>query len=69
MRKLLLPFASLLLLSLSGCCRYLGLCASASVHTSISGPVQYAEKDSKGTLGPDFTMIAQAPIQPATCSN
>jgi hypothetical protein len=46
MLKLFVPFAALLLLPLSGCCRYLGLCASASVHTSISSPQQFAQQDS-----------------------
>ncbi len=39
-QKLLLPLFALFLFS--GCCEYLGICTSASVHTSISGAQQYA---------------------------
>jgi hypothetical protein len=40
--KLLISVAALCLLS--GCCRYLGICTSASVHTSITSPQQFAEQ-------------------------
>jgi hypothetical protein len=40
-KKLLAPLFALFLFS--GCCEYLGICTSASVHTSISGPQQYAQ--------------------------
>ena len=69
MLKLFVPFAALFLLPLSGCCRYLGLCASASVHTSISSPQQFAQQDStRGTLRDAGALtIAQAPFQPGSC--
>ncbi len=34
---------------LSGCCRFFGICASASVHTSISAPEKLAQQDSLQT--------------------
>ena len=40
--KLLISVAALCLLS--GCCRYLGICTSASVHTSITSPQQFAQQ-------------------------
>lgn len=33
-------------LFLSGCCQYLGICASASVHTSIPSSQEFAEQRS-----------------------
>jgi len=70
MFRLILPFAALTLLSLSGCCEYLGLCASASVHTSIDAPTKYAQQDTNGTLAPaELPLLAQAPTQPSTCSD
>jgi uncharacterized protein YceK len=44
MIKLFVPFAALLLLS--GCCQVLGICTSASVHTSISSPQEFTQQDS-----------------------
>jgi hypothetical protein len=41
-QKLLVPFCALFLFS--GCCQFLGICTSASVHTSISGAQQYAQQ-------------------------
>jgi hypothetical protein len=69
MLKLFVPFTALFLLSLPGCCRYLGLCASASVHTSISAPQQFAQQDgAESTLGDaEAPIIARAPFQPASC--
>jgi hypothetical protein len=70
MFKLIVPLAALLLLPLSGCCEYFGLCASASVHTSIDAPNQYAQQDTAGAVGPaELAMIAQNPIPPRSCSN
>jgi hypothetical protein len=70
MPRLFLPFAALLLLSLSGCCEYLGLCASASVHTSIDSPYQYAQQDTQDAVGPNaLAMIAQGPSQSSSCPN
>jgi uncharacterized protein YceK len=43
MLKLLVPLAALLLMS--GCCRMLGICTSASVHTSIASPEEFAQQD------------------------
>jgi hypothetical protein len=40
--KLLISVAALCLLS--GCCRYLGICTSASVHTSITSPQQFTQQ-------------------------
>jgi len=42
---------------LSGCCRFFGICASASVHTSISAPEKLAQQDSpqRVSTAPDFT--------------
>jgi hypothetical protein len=64
MVKLFVPFAALLLLS--GCCRVLGICTSASVHTSISSPQELTQQDSlQGNLvfpgGAGFT---EAPVTP-----
>lgn len=42
--KFLLPV--LVLMLCSGCCRYLGVCTSASVHTSIAVPDQLAQQSS-----------------------
>lgn len=53
-RKLLIPLASLFLLS--GCCEYLGFCASASVHTSITSPQQTAQRSC-----PERTQVSQLP--------
>lgn len=58
--KLLVPVAALFMLS--GCCRYLGICTSASIHTSISSPVQFAQP----ACPRDGQVIARAPILGAT---
>ena len=65
MSKFLVPFGALLLLSLSGCCRYFGLCASASVHTSISSPQQFAQPDgTKRNVGLQAgPLVASIPFQ------
>jgi hypothetical protein len=63
MLKLFLPFVALFLLPLSGCCEYLGLCASVSVHTSISAPQRFAQQDRVG----ESLNVARAPFQPASC--
>ena len=61
--------AALFLSPLSGCCRYLGVCASASVHTSISSPQQFAQQDSgPGTLrDAGLLAIAQSPLPAGSC--
>jgi hypothetical protein len=71
MAKFFVPFGALLLLSLSGCCRYFGLCASASVHTSISSPQQFAEPDGTErnvgiTAAP---LVASIPFQSGSCTD
>jgi hypothetical protein len=51
--KLLLPLFALFLLS--GCCEYLGICTSASIHTSIPGARQYARQ----SVAPEGQMAQQ----------
>lgn len=53
--KLLISIAALCLLS--GCCRYLGICTSASVHTSITSPQQFAQE---GCL--EGIQVSQVPV-------
>jgi hypothetical protein len=71
MSKFLVPFGALLLLSLSGCCRYFGLCASASVHTSISSPQQFAQPDgTKRNVGLQAApLVASIPFQSGSCTD
>jgi hypothetical protein len=59
-QKLLLPFFALFLFS--GCCEYLGICTSASVHTSISGAQQYALQ----SVSPRVQQLAQQ--SPESCA-
>ena len=40
-----LAVAILTVVLMSGCCRFFGICTSASVHTSISPGVQYGTID------------------------
>jgi hypothetical protein len=56
MQKLLVPFVALMLVSLTGCCSVFGLCASASVHTSIASPQTFARQD-KLCAGPDNHLL------------
>jgi hypothetical protein len=42
MLKFLLPLTAL---AISGCCQLFGICTSASVHTSISPPGQFAQQN------------------------
>jgi len=42
-RRIVVPAGALLLLLLSGCCRFFGICTSVSVHTSISPDRPYRE--------------------------
>jgi hypothetical protein len=44
--------------SLSGCCRVLGICTSASIHTSIASPQQFAEQRSLH----DVLTASEAPV-------
>jgi hypothetical protein len=50
LQKMLITLFSLFLFS--GCCEYLGICTSASVHTSISGANQYAQQ----SVTPEFQL-------------
>jgi hypothetical protein len=71
MPKFLVPLAALLLLSLSGCCRYLGLCASASVHTSIDSPQHFAQSDgTERNAGiSQAPLLASVPFQSGSCTD
>jgi hypothetical protein len=71
MPKLFVPFGALLLLSLSGCCRYFGLCASASVHTSIDSPQQFAQPDgTQRNVGiSQAPLLASVPFQSGSCTD
>ena len=53
--KLLISVAALYLLS--GCCRYLGICTSASVHTSITSPQQFVQQGCKEGI-----QVSQVPV-------
>jgi len=68
MNKLLVPLVALFLVSLTGCCSVLGLCASASVHTSIASPQTFAQQDRLQGSAEALT-IAQVPVQSTTCSD
>jgi len=48
LHKLIVPLAALFLFS--GCCDLLGICTSASVHTSISSPQGYAQQQNPQEL-------------------
>ena len=71
MPKFFVPFGALLLLSLSGCCRYFGLCASASVHTSISSPNQFAQSEgTERNAGIQAApLVASIPFQSGSCTD
>jgi len=71
MRKLFVTFVALLSLSLSGCCRYFGLCASASVSTSITPTQQYVLQDgTEGNAGiQQARLLALAPVSSAGCAD
>jgi len=59
--KLLISVVALCLLS--GCCRYLGICTSASVHTSITSPQQFAQQGCvDGIQVPQLPVVADAQI-------
>lgn len=68
MNKLLVPFVALFLVSMTGCCSMFGLCASASVHTSIASPHTYAQQD-KLQHAADPLTLAQVRSEPTTCSD
>lgn len=54
-QKLFVLIAALFLFS--GCCDLLGICTSASIHTSISGEHQYAQQ----SIYPGVQMAQQLP--------
>ena len=66
--KLLVPLVALLLVSMTGCCSMFGLCASASVHTSIASPQTFAQNDKLQGLAEPIS-IAQAPVAATSCSD
>jgi uncharacterized protein YceK len=68
MQKLLVPFVALMLVSVTGCCSVFGLCASASVHTSIASPQTFARQD-KLLGSTEAFNIAQVPTQATTCAD
>jgi hypothetical protein len=43
--------------SLFGCCQVLGICTSASIHTSIPSQQQFVEQRGLQTLSPQFPMV------------
>lgn len=61
MIKLFVPLTALLLSS--GCCQVLGICTSASIHTSISLPQKLARQDSlqSSLVFPEEVVAAEAP--------
>jgi hypothetical protein len=68
MQKLIVPFVALMLVSLTGCCSVFGVCASASVHTSIDSPQTFARQD-KLVGSAQALDIAQSGARPTTCSD
>jgi uncharacterized protein YceK len=68
MNKLLVPLVALFVVSLTGCCSVFGVCASASVHTSIASPQTFAQQDKQQGLAVPLS-LAQAPVQATTCSD
>ena len=55
MQKLFVPLVGLFLFTLTGCCSVFGLCASASVHSSIASPQTFAQQDR--LQGLDFSQV------------
>jgi len=68
MNRLLVPLVALFVVSLTGCCSVFGLCASASVHTSIASPQTFVQQDKLQGIAQPFS-IARAPVQATTCSD
>jgi hypothetical protein len=68
-RKALVVSAALLLLQLTGCCRFFGICTSASVHTSISPAraSQYAALN--GPFDGSSSRSLTHPVQPESCTD
>jgi hypothetical protein len=67
-RRIVVPAAALLLLSLSGCCRFFGICTSVSVHTSISPDTPYREASARDSLNAG-TRLAGPTGQPDSCTD
>jgi hypothetical protein len=68
-RKVLVASTALLLLQLTGCCRFLGICTSASVHTSISPArsSQYAALN--GPFDGSSNRSLTQSVQPENCTD
>jgi len=67
-RKLLVSIAALLMLS--GCCRFLGFCTSASVTTSITPSQQFAQQGcSQGTQASQLPTVADAGMTQGSQAN
>ena len=69
-RRIVVPAAALfLVLSLSGCCRFFGICTAVSVHTSISPDRPYQEASACDSFnGADPRILART-VQPNTCAD
>jgi hypothetical protein len=58
--KIVVSTAALSLLSLSGCCRFFGICTSVAVHTSITPDRSYVDALSGHFMSaPDAKVLAQ----------
>ena len=68
-RKALVASAALLLLQLTGCCRFLGICTSASVHTSISPTHSSQYAALKGPFDGSSNPSLAHPVQPESCTD
>jgi hypothetical protein len=68
-RKALVASTALLLLQLTGCCRFFGICTSASVHTSISPDrsSQYAALNAPFDGSSNRSL--RHPAQPESCTD
>lgn len=67
-QRIVVPAAVLLLLSLSGCCRFFGICTAVSVHTSISPDRPYQEASANDGAKAEPQLLGQ-PIQPDSCTD
>jgi hypothetical protein len=67
-RRIVVPAAALILLSLSGCCRFFGICTSVSVHTSISLDRLYREASASDSLNAE-TRLPGLTGQPGSCTD
>jgi hypothetical protein len=67
-RIVVVPAATLLLLSLSGCCRFFGICTAVSVHTSISPDRPYREASNNSSFSAEPRLTGQM-VQPDSCTD